>query len=250
MVPKWFQPCQCCCRLCYPREYSSLEPSSDTTEPRYLSFMTVSSYCPFTLISLLMPLVLFVINLVFSALISMPQAELILPVLLPLLLRTRCHQQSGDWWLFCLQVSVMILSRNMSKRVDESRHSCRTPTVVRNQSPMLPLKRTALVALSKRCLMARISLALMLYFFMVAHKAACQTLSKPSWSLRRRGRSRAGAGDIFTEDSSVEDLFYGAPFCSEACLFFGNFFSAYGFNLFSMIFSINLLGWLMRLIVR
>ena len=76
---------------------SGLEPSSDTTEPRYLSFMTVSSYCPFTLISLLMPPVLFVINLVFSALISMPQAELILPVLLPLLLRTRCHQQSGDW---------------------------------------------------------------------------------------------------------------------------------------------------------
>ena len=29
----------------------------------------------------------------------------------------------------------------------ESRHPCRTPTVVRNQSPMLSLKRTALVAL-------------------------------------------------------------------------------------------------------
>ena len=43
---------------------------------------------------------------------------------------------------------VMILSRNMLKRVGESRHSCRTPTVVRNKSPMLLLKRTALVALS------------------------------------------------------------------------------------------------------
>ena len=41
----------------------------------------------------------------------------------------------------------MILSRNMLKRVGESRHPCRTPIVVRNQSPMLPLKRTALVAL-------------------------------------------------------------------------------------------------------
>ena len=30
-------------------------------------------------------------------------AQLILPVLLPLLLSYRCHQQSGDWWLFCLQ---------------------------------------------------------------------------------------------------------------------------------------------------
>ena len=43
---------------------------------------------------------------------------------------------------------------------------------------MLLLKRTALVALSYRFLMTRIRLALMLYFFMVAHRAACQTLSK------------------------------------------------------------------------
>ena len=38
----------------------------------------------------------------------------------------------------------------MSKRVDESRHLCQTPTVVWNQSPMLLLKRTALIALSLR----------------------------------------------------------------------------------------------------
>ena len=44
------------------------------------------------------------------------------------------------------KVSVMILSRNMLKRVGESRHPCRTPTVVRNQSPMLLLKMTALCA--------------------------------------------------------------------------------------------------------
>ena len=43
---------------------------------------------------------------------------------------------------------------------------------------MLLLKRTALVALSERFLMTRIRLVLMLYFFMVAHKVACQTLSK------------------------------------------------------------------------
>ena len=42
----------------------------------------------------------------------------------------------------------MILSRNMFKRVGESRHPCRTPTVVRNQSPMLLFKRTALVAVT------------------------------------------------------------------------------------------------------
>ena len=51
---------------------SGLEPSSVITEPSYLKLVTVSSFCPFTLISLLMPLVLFVISLVFSALISRP----------------------------------------------------------------------------------------------------------------------------------------------------------------------------------
>ena len=35
------------------------------TEPRYLKLVTVSSICSFTLISVLMPLVLFVISLVF-----------------------------------------------------------------------------------------------------------------------------------------------------------------------------------------
>ena len=51
---------------------SGLEPSSVATEPRYLKLVTVLIFCPFTLISVLMPLVLFGISLVFSALISMP----------------------------------------------------------------------------------------------------------------------------------------------------------------------------------
>ena len=50
---------------------SGLEPSSVITEPRYLQLVTVSSFYPFTLISVLMPLVLFVISLVFLVLISM-----------------------------------------------------------------------------------------------------------------------------------------------------------------------------------
>ena len=74
--------------------------------------------------------------------------------------------------------SVMILSRNMLKRMGESRHPCPTPTVVQNLSSMLLLNRTALVALSKRFLMTWIRFVLMLNFFMVAHKAACQTLLK------------------------------------------------------------------------
>ena len=51
---------------------SSSEPSSETTAPRYLTLVTVSSFCPITLFFLWMPmpLALFVMNLVFSALIS------------------------------------------------------------------------------------------------------------------------------------------------------------------------------------
>ena len=51
---------------------------------------------------------------------------------------------------------------------------------------------------------------------------------------------------FFTEVYWVEDLLCGTPSCSEACLIF----SACGFNLFSVIFSMTLLGWLMRLVVR
>ena len=88
---------------------SGLEPSSVIIEPRCLKRVTVSSFYPFTLITVLMPLVLFVISLVFSALPCRRlwrccrDAQLILPVFLPLLLSHRCHPQSGDWWLFCFQ---------------------------------------------------------------------------------------------------------------------------------------------------
>ena len=74
---------------------SGLEPSSDTTQPWYLKLVTVSSFFPFTLISLLMLLQLFVINEVFSALISMwlwrlrRDSQLTFPVL-PFLLSHRC----------------------------------------------------------------------------------------------------------------------------------------------------------------
>ena len=51
---------------------SGLEPLLDISEPTHLKLVTVSSLCPFTFISVLMPLVLFVISMVFSPLISMP----------------------------------------------------------------------------------------------------------------------------------------------------------------------------------
>ena len=49
--------------------------------------------------------------------------------------------------------------------------------------------------------------------------------------------------EIFlTEDSQVENLLCGAPSCSEACLFFSDDLLHCGFNLFSMVFSMTLLG--------
>ena len=67
-----------------------------------------------------------------------PAKGILVIVLLPML-------TMPSWYS---KVSVMILSRNMLKRVGESRHPCQTPTVVWNQFPMLLLKRTTLVALS------------------------------------------------------------------------------------------------------
>ena len=49
---------------------SGLEPSTETTAPRYLKLFRVPNFCPFTFISLWLPLALFVISLVFLALIS------------------------------------------------------------------------------------------------------------------------------------------------------------------------------------
>ena len=67
--------------------------------------------------------------------------------------------------------------------------------------------------------MTRIRLVLMLYFFMVAHKAACQNLTKAFFlSVRRHGRGISGAGD--TSHRGFIDLLCGAPSCSEVCLFF------------------------------
>ena len=55
-------------------EYRRLGTLNSYNALRYLKVVTVSSFCQFTLIFVLMPLVLFVISLVWSALISMTKA--------------------------------------------------------------------------------------------------------------------------------------------------------------------------------
>ena len=144
---------------------SGLEPSSKTTAPRYLKLVTVPNFCPLIFISLWMPLALFVISLVFSALIailylvqnvsglstgassscsfsaraSMSSANRRLVIFLPPMLTfPSCSYRALD----------MIRLRKMLKRVGDRRHPCLTPTVVLNHSPMLPFLWTALVGLS------------------------------------------------------------------------------------------------------
>ena len=51
---------------------SGLDPSLAMIAPRYMNLLTKSSFSPLTLMSVLKPLVLLVISLVFSALICMP----------------------------------------------------------------------------------------------------------------------------------------------------------------------------------
>ena len=144
---------------------SGLEPSSETTAPSYLKLVTVPNFCPFTFICLSMPLALFVISLVFSALIailclvqvlsrlstktssscsssaraSMSMANHRLVIFLQPMLTFTSHSS---------RLSDIICSRKMLRRVRDKRHPCLTPTVVLNHSPMLPFIWTALVALS------------------------------------------------------------------------------------------------------
>ena len=96
--------------------------------------------------------------------------------------------------------------------------------------------------------MTRKRLGLMLYFSMVAHKAACQTLSKAflkSRWLSRRGRRSGKIAEVLlvleiflTKDSQVKIcsvvlLPALKPACSSAVIF-----SACDFSLFRMMFTL------------
>ena len=146
-------------------------------------------YLPFILIFLWKPLGLFVITFVLSGPIFILYLVVVLSrrsIRVPASSSSSAFttMSSAKWKLvmsrppmltlpsWSSKASHMILSRKMLKRVGGS------PTVVLNHSPVLPLNRTALWALSYRFSMACMMLALMLYFLIVAHKASCHTLSK------------------------------------------------------------------------
>ena len=139
---------------------SGFDPSLEVIAPRYLKFST-SVLWPIILISLWKPFGLFVITFILSGPIS------ILYLVVVLSRRSTRTPASSSFSAFATKSSAkrklvmsrppmltlpswssnashMILSRKMLKRVDESRHPCRTPTVVLNHSPMMPLNRAAL----------------------------------------------------------------------------------------------------------
>ena len=126
---------------------SDLYPSSVMIAPRYLNRLTQSNFSPLTLMSVLKPLVLLVIRLVFSALFCMPKAVEVLSrrstksassSSLPA--RPSMSSAKHKFVIWSFSASVIILSKKMLKRVGESTQPCLTPTVVLNQSPMLLLR--------------------------------------------------------------------------------------------------------------
>ena len=79
--------------------------------------------------------------------------------------------------------------------------------------------------------MVRTRFALILYFSMVAHKAACHTLVKGFFEINEdMVQILLMLEVLFTQDSEVEDLFCGASSGSEPSLFFSNYFFSLGFK--------------------
>ena len=145
---------------------SGMDPSSVTMAPNYLKLWTVFSFSPLILMLLLMPLVLLVINLVYSALICMPYAVKVSSrrstrlanCNFPSLPGRLCHQQNVSLRLPCLHYWLSICDLQVQQpwfspgicwrgwvRADSP---VLLLTVVLNQFPELPLKQTALMALS------------------------------------------------------------------------------------------------------
>ena len=70
--------------------------------------------------------------------------------------------------------------------------------------------------------MARMMLALMLYFFIVAHKASCHILKDLLEVYEDMVEILLMLQVFLTEDPKIEYLFCGAPSGSETCLLFCN----------------------------
>ena len=79
--------------------------------------------------------------------------------------------------------------------------------------------------------MVQTKFALILYFRMVAHEAACHTLSKACFEINKdMVQIMLMLEVLFTQDFKVEDLFCGASSGSEPSLFFSSYFFSLGFK--------------------
>ena len=79
--------------------------------------------------------------------------------------------------------------------------------------------------------MVQTRFALILYFRMVAHKAACHTLSKAFFEIDvDMVQILLVLKVLLTQNSEVEDLFCGASSGSEPSLFFSNYLFSLGFK--------------------
>ena len=141
----------------------------------------------------------------------------------------------------------MILSRNMLKRVGESRHPCQTPTVVRNQSAVRVDCTNGLVT---EVFDGSDEAGGDVVFLDGCPQRARQTLSKAFLKSLKIWKRSCWCWRYFSQRilrlkiCSMVLLPALKPSYSSAMIF-----SAYTFILFS-IFSMTLLGWLMWLIVR
>ena len=128
-------------------QFSGLEPSAETTSPRYL----YTQLLPFHLYLSLDAMTLFVISLVFLALISILYLVQVLSILstgasssCSSATRTSVSSAYSKIIIFLVpmltfpsyssRASDMIHSRNMMKRVGDNRHLWLTPTVALNHS--------------------------------------------------------------------------------------------------------------------
>ena len=109
--PNWFQPCQCCCCLCYPGEYLRLGTLISYKWAQVIWSLWLSQASVHSLWSLCW-CHWCCLSSAWSPRHWSPcrrlcrlcqDTQLNLPVLLPLLLSHQCHQQRGGWCLFCLQ---------------------------------------------------------------------------------------------------------------------------------------------------
>ena len=132
---------------------SGLEPSSETTAPRYLMLVTVPIFCPVTFITLLMPLVLFVISLVFSALIPILYLVQVLSRLSTRASSFSCSSVRAIYIIgkpqigYISRASDMVRWRKMLKRVGDRSQPCLIPTVVLNHSQIAAIRLTCTCSL-------------------------------------------------------------------------------------------------------